>query len=256
MKCQVVAVCGVSRTGSNYVDYFNFLHPDFKHVNPIDHHALRGRIGKGSLNYREVYDFWRSQPGTGPLRFPFFKSDTENVEKFLDYHNRQNDKKEFKGICFKADSGESWMCKLLPRLSSRCLVVACIRPAVELYESWKRWAGYEKVKPDRWIDNLRNSYNSMRKLIKLHREGVLDFCPVSIAHSHDEIRRRLTNMVTERLGTPLGEKQKEYLERRLPINVGNKERKMTRDQLRQELERCDPSIWSLEEKYLDILEME
>lgn len=237
LKNRVVAVCGLPRTGSNYFAYTFFLHPRLRFIHNVSHGGTRNLVDAKKADYKMVYEWHKNQDWS--ITLPLHPS-LEDEGIFTSYHEHQNTKLEFDGICFKNDFGENWYKNTLHKLTDRVLCVYCVRTNVgDLWGSWKRWRKADVPSPTDWIGHFRRSVDDAYVLKGQAEQDIIDFEAVTINQPHREIAKRIIDISKKYLGE-VGEWQLKFLEKRRLIGDTNKDNfNESDDELMEELKLAD-----------------
>ena len=256
MNLRVIGTCGMSRSGTNYINYLFFLNPLIKGLGHMPVADTTGQSNLGNIrNWRQLWEFWHRVQGSKPLPYYGGALRDEN-HLFEEYHHEQNRiRRGFEGVCFKADGGEAWFKNVFSRFEGKALILYSVRyPIVNLYEAWKRWGGHEGVTPESFLKNLYNSVKCA-EILKNQAGGKWEFLPISISDSHEEIVGRL-KFGMKLVGLEMTEMQHTFLEKRRPlaVNISNRQREKTDEELMEELHKYDPKIDQWDVRYKLLLE--
>ena len=259
-KAKIIATGGLSRSGTNYCNYFFFLHPRIKPIGYLSQYDLeKWRELFGPMDIEFIHKKWTKTIKPAPT--PFFKElrwDDSLGPEFEKFHQFQNEKQEFDAICFKADFGENWFHRLLPKQKDRALVIYCIRDPIKIYQSWKKWGRYKNKRiAKQWFEAFENTINDSYLYLRYSENGLLDFMPIYLGHSHEEIFRRLTYALNHYVGMDLGDLQAKFMEKRRPLvtNLGLCDITQSEDELLKEILEVGPDFEELKEKYLGLADL-
>jgi hypothetical protein len=220
----IIATGGMERSGSNYTNYVMFLHPDLRVVNyPTPAEVLPG------MGYQDIAKFHKM-----PLVVPgFIKKDPVLYE----WHKRQEEKKEFKGVCFKYDRGETWYKNVAHELSSRVLFIYCVRDLAKVVTSWKRRVG--AVYTDKaFVECFKGSVEGA---LAMQKTMNVTYGCMNVAEPMDKIRERFRD-IHEKAGLEMGEMQELFLQDRRIVGGRVFERTESDEETLAGLFRVDPGI--------------
>lgn len=227
----IISIGGMQRSGTNFINYVMFLHHDLKVVNyPIPHKVKPG------MNYKEIAEL-NFQP------FPLPPGAKEIGSVFSEYHNVQESKRVFNGVCFKSDRGECWLKDVLGDLVGPRLFIFCGRPIEDLIYSWK--TVYNDFTEEKFLSDLMETIESAEKL---RNDSRVMFSGASIAYSMDVIRSRFGD-IHSMVNLKMNHYQELFLSKRIKVNAIAGLRDRTRKELIDPFYDIEPDFDSWMERY-------
>jgi hypothetical protein len=226
----------MERSGSNYTNYVMFLHPDLKVVN----YPTPGEVKPG-MGYKDIAKLHKY-----PMVMPAFIKDTEEL---YEWHKEQEEKKDFKGVCFKYDRGEEWYKDVLGSLNQPVLFIYCIRPIIDLVDSWKYRYGAQYT-DENFVGPFKRSVNGA---LVLKKDPNVFYACMNVAESMAMIRRRF-RYIHDKIGLKMGAMQKLFLKERRVIGERVFEREESEEELLDRFRGIGSNLDSLVSSYNLLLE--
>jgi len=200
------------------------------------------------VSKRKIYDKWRktefAQHPYIPGKLPDYILD--HKEELL------NGSKQFKHLVFKNDYFENHLPRLRKNIIGKYYVIYCVRyPLVELYEAHIRWIGREDFKTKVFVESFKKSVEDIYFL----KEKKVNVIPVSISWEHSKIRNKFQDIIYSQLKLGQSGLQKKFTQERhrLAVNISQRERQGTNEELMEELLSVAPDLPEWEERYIKLV---
>lgn len=254
-KAKIIATGGMSRSGTNYLNYYFALHSKIRPLSYVSGHEIgKWFPTKKKVTVQRFFDRWNREERK-PI--PFYKELADSdFSDARDFHRQQFEKIEFDAISFKADMGEGWFSSLIPKMKDKIAIVYAMRNPVENYAAWKRWNRYQRTDLNEvWLRAFKKSVADAYLLFGLYSANEIYFMPINISAGHDEICDRLRKVLNRWCGFTEENFQGRFINRRrrLASNISFcEEREESDDDLRSELIEVDSEFPIWEDRYLKL----
>ena len=213
MSYKLIIVGGTRRTGTNFINFCFFLHPDIlstifgpllhinKRMNWLDY------CNYTIENYKEGAEFDRP-----------FVTRIEDMPGIIEYFDERVKKgNEFKCIEFKGDFAESRCPHIIERLDFPVLFIYLARNISDRFISENRFfqPNIPPVDATIFVKQTKDSLDGVSKIKKLDN---VTFKVRTVFKSHEETQKWFSDIMAE-IGLPLSEWQKKFLEKQRRIAV-------------------------------------
>ncbi len=221
----IIATGGMERSGTNYTNYVMFLHPDLKGVNyPSPHEVESG------MSYQQIAQFHKY-----PNPIPF---SVQKEKAIKDWHEKQDEKTDFTGICFKGDRAEVWCKDVLDKLPSPVMFVYCGRPVPDLVFAWQMWAR-EDYTDAKFLECFLQSVESAESIRSNPR---ISYASMNVSWHLKDVRSAFAG-IHKRVGLKMEHHQKLFLKKRRVVGgPGKKRKKGTSGELLEGLHNLCPDL--------------
>lgn len=206
---KLIIVGGIRRTGTNFVNFCFFLHPDIlatifgafkqtfiKHTNK-------------NMNWSEFRNYIIKSYEVSEGHRPYaHRIDVPGLGEYFDEKVKIKD--AFKCITFKGDFAESQCSHIVQRLEFPVLFIYLARDFSDRFVSENRF-----FQPNTGLDAkvfVQQTKDSLDGVSKIKKLNNVTFKVRTVFNSHEKTREWFSNILTE-MGLPLSEWQKKYLEK-------------------------------------------
>jgi len=231
----IIATGGMERSGSNFTNYVMFLHPDLRVVNYPTPAEVMPNMG-----FRDIARLHKM-----PIVMPAF---TKKTEELREWHEEQEGKKKFKGVCFKYDRGETWYKDVFSSLVGKRVFIYCVRDLAKVVTSWKRRVGAIYT-DEAFVECFKGSVEGALAMQEL--PDVAYAC-MNVAESMDMIRERFRD-IHDKAGLGMGEMQEFFLRDRNIVGGRVFERTESDEETLGGLFRVEPAIQHWIDQYNSLL---
>lgn len=215
---KLIIVGGIRRTGTNFINFCFFLHPD---ILSTIFGAFKQTFIKSSLHTNENMNYsefrnhtiksYKVSEGHRPYAHQI---DIPGLGEYFDEKAKIDN--EFKCITFKGDFAESQCSHIVERLEFPVLFIYLARNCLDRFISENRF-----FRPNTGLDAkvfVQQTKDSLDGVSKIKKLNNVTFKVRTVFNSHEQTREWFSDIMAE-IGLPLSEWQKKFLEKQRRVSA-------------------------------------